>query len=156
MTDIKYRQLADHEHAKETYRAQTLVATERSAMLMAIEVEANERLRGTVKGHAREIAQDALGKANELSRLRAQSAAIRKLMGVDDSGIPWDEIRSYIEATTAQEEELHVRAVDQAANPEAYGLSQEMADYLLASQTARVEAFHSALSDLVKKDKGKA
>jgi hypothetical protein len=156
MTNIEYRQMKDVDDALSTYRSQQVVATLLALTDMKIQVDAIGRLKDTPEAKSRrdEVAQEARGKTEALAKLEARMVVLRKLAGVSKDESPWDAVVSYLEAQLAQEEELHIRAVDQAANPEAYGYEPDMADYLLARATARVQAYHAEL-DLIASHRSK-
>lgn len=155
MGEVQYRQLENTDDARDAYRFQQATEVRRQVILQEAEVDALKRLREELPSAIGRFGGESIARQSDLGRLRRQAQKLEELAGIESKDVDWRSIAAFIDQLLAQEEELHVRALDQAANVEAYGLTDAEAKYQLAKSEARVKAFQDARDRLEDRIKGK-
>lgn len=152
----EYRELKNPDDARDAYRRQQAQDAELQAVMAEINKDAVRRLRDARPDRPLEVGSESQQSETAAAQARKRADGLRELSGIKDAEIPWDRIVATIKQQLTQEEEMLVRAADEAENAEAYAVPEADAQFRLDRQQARVDAFHATLDDLDKKATPKA
>lgn len=149
----EYKQIKNPDDIRAAFRRTSAIDAERGALFAEADLDAVNRLRDTAQGHPLEVGIEAQGAATRAPEIRAQAEELKRLAGVKDPDLPWASYALDFKNKLGEAEEIHLRAVDQADHPDAYGMDTISAEFNLLRAQARLDAYNAKLAEIEGKTK---